>query len=292
MERRIGSYLRPETLADALALRAQGAKVLAGATDFYPVRVGKPLHDRAATPILDITGIEGIGAIRQQRDHWRIGAGARWTDIIGADLPPLFAALQQAACEVGGRQIQNRATIGGNLVNASPAADGIPPLLALDAKVELQSLAGLRTLTLADFLLGPRRTALADGEILTAVIVPVPENGCEARSAFIKLGARASLLISIVMVAGTVEVSAGRISCARIAVGACSPVARRLTDLEMDLAGRRLNADLAGVPEMRHLAPLSPIDDIRADADYRRHAALILVQRLLLRVGTQAGSDA
>ena len=137
----------------------------------------------------------------------RIAACTTWSEIRDAALPPACDALRAAAAEVGGRQIQNAGTIGGNLCNASPAADGVPPLLALDAAVELASAAGTRRLPLAAFLLGPRRTDRRPGEILTAVLLP--EAALAGRSVFLKLGARRHLVISIAMVAVRLDV-AGR----------------------------------------------------------------------------------
>jgi CO/xanthine dehydrogenase FAD-binding subunit len=228
--------------------------------------------------VLDLSGIAGFGTIEAAGGHHRIGAGVTWAMLRDQPLPPWFAALQQAARQVGGVQVQARGTLLGNLCNASPAADGVPPLLALDAAVELASLRGTRRLALGDFLLGNRRTALAADEIATAVLVPKP--AAAARSGFLKLGARAYLVISIVMVAGVVEIAAGRIVRARLAVGACSAVAQRLPELEAALAWRPL-AQATTAVEAAHLAGLAPIDDMRATAAYRRHAALVLLRRLL-----------
>jgi CO/xanthine dehydrogenase FAD-binding subunit len=169
--------------------------ILAGGTDYYPAHVGKPLRE----DILDVSAIRGLRGISEGPDQWRIGATTTWTDLIEAELPPVFDALKLAAREVGGIQIQNRGTLAGNLCNASPAADGIPALLALDAQVELASTAGTRRMALEQFVLSNRRTALRQGELATAVIVPKPR--CAARSHFLKLGARRYLVISIVMVA-------------------------------------------------------------------------------------------
>jgi CO/xanthine dehydrogenase FAD-binding subunit len=123
-------------------------------------------------------------------------------------------------------QIQNSGTVAGNLCNASPAADGVPPLLALDASVELASVAGTRRLKLDDFILGPRRTARRADELLAAILIPKPR--AAAHSHFLKLGARRYLVISIAMVAAAIESERGKITTARVAVGACGPVAQRL----------------------------------------------------------------
>lgn len=206
----------------------------------------------------------------------RIGAATSWAEIAAADLPPACHALQVAARAVGGRQVQVAGTIGGNLCNASPAADGVPPLLVLGAEVELVSATGTRRLPLPEFLLGPRRTALASGEVLTAV--QIPKAALQGRSAFVKLGARAHLVISIAMVAVRLEVVAGRIAGAAIAVGACSPVALRLPAVEAALTGAPVDQALDRISAGEVAAALSPIDDVRATADYRREAAVELVR--------------
>jgi CO/xanthine dehydrogenase FAD-binding subunit len=272
----MGLYLRPTDLGDALAALAESPlTVLAGGTDFYPARVGRPLAD----DILDVTALAALSGIVDAGDHLRIGATTRWSDILAAALPRWFDGLKQAAREVGGVQIQNAGTIAGNLCNASPAADGVPPLLALDAAVELVARRGRRVLPLADFITGNRRTARAPDELLTAVLVPKPRH--PARAGFAKLGARKYLVISIVMASAVLEVADGCIAAARVAIGACAPVAQRLPLLEAALAGRRCAPGLGGAVEALHLASLAPIDDVRGTAAYRRDAARTVIARLL-----------
>jgi CO/xanthine dehydrogenase FAD-binding subunit len=278
-------YLRPTQLRDAVAtLAAKPLSVLAGGTDFYPARVGRPLTE----DVLDVTAIGELGAIEDQGSHWRIGAAASWRSIAEAGLPAWCDALLLAGREVGGAQIQNAGTLGGNLCNASPAADGVPALLALDATVELASVRGRRTLPLGEFATGPRRTARASDELLTAVSLPKPASP-RAASHFLKLGSRRYLVISFAMVAVALEVDAqGRIEAARVAVGACSPVAVRLPGLEADLLGRRVDDSPGACATIAHLEPLAPIDDVRADAGYRRTAALVLVRRAIDLAGAKA----
>jgi len=276
-------YLRPTRQSDALAALAQGKlTVLAGGTDYYPAKVGKALTD----DILDISAIAALRGVREDPAHWRIGATTTWSDLAAAALPPLFDGLKLAAGEIGGAQIQNAGTIGGNLCNASPAADGVPPLLALDARVEIAYAAGSTTIALADFIRGNRKTALQSGQLLTAILVPKPAHA--ARSHFIKLGAREYLVVSIAMAAATLEIEAGRVRAARIAVGACSSVAQRLPLAEAALAGKPCDAALGAWLRAEHLAALSPIDDVRASATYRRDAALTLARRVLNHLGAQA----
>lgn len=273
----MGSYLRPTELDEALAaLAARPLIVLAGGTDYYPGRVGKPLDD----DIIDITALSSLRRIAEDGGHWRIPALATWSDVIAAPLPPLFDGLKQAAREVGGVQIQNAGTVCGNLCNASPAADGTPNLLALDAQVELAAAAGRRLLPVGEFVTGNRRTVRRPDELVTALLVPRPKN--KARSTFVKLGARKYLVISIVMIGAVVELTADeKIAAARIAIGSCSAVARRLPSLEQRLKGQALSSALADVAQPDDLSPLSPIDDVRGSAAYRSDAALTLVRRAL-----------
>ncbi len=271
----MGAYLRPSRLEDALTALARPHVVLAGGTDFYPARVGRAIDE----DVLDIGGIAVLRGISADAAGWRLGATTTWSELLETDLPPLFDGLKQAAREVGGRQIQNAGTLAGNLCNASPAADGVPCLLALDAEIEIAGPAGRRRLALRQFITGVRRTALTQDELVVAVHVPRPGN--EARSAFLKLGTRRYLVISIAMAAATLEIADGRVASARIAVGACSPIAERLPDLEAALAGAPLDARLAERVEVSHLAPLSPIDDVRGSAAYRSDAVVTVLRRLL-----------
>lgn len=270
------SYLRPRTVEEAVEMLAEPACILAGGTDVFPALVDRPAPAR----IVDLSRLEGLSAITLEPGLVRIGARVTWSALVRAPLPPCFAMLKAAAREVGSVQIQNAATIAGNLVNASPAADGVPPLLALDAFVEIAGPAGRRRLPLSAFITGYRQTALAPGELVTAVLVPRTID--TGHSAFLKLGARRYLVISIAMVAAVVRLEAGRVAEARVAVGACSAVARRLTALEDALGGADpVAAPLSSLVTAGHLAGLDPIDDVRATAAYRREAALELVRRAL-----------
>jgi CO/xanthine dehydrogenase FAD-binding subunit len=275
-------YLVPTDLASAVEMRGAGGIVLAGGTDIYPQHVGRAL----TSPVIDIGGLDDLRGIERTGDTYRIGSLTRWADVANAELPGCFDGLRSAARQVGSVQVQNAATVGGNLCNASPAADGIPPLLTLDAAVELTSPAGRREVPLEAFLTGYRETALEPDELLTAVLVP---GGLEdARSGFSKLGLRRYLVISVVMVAVVVAVDVqGRVADARVAVGACSPVAQRLGALEAQLVGRS-PSDVAASMVARHLSTLSPIDDVRATAGYRREAAAVLVSRALASLGDDA----
>lgn len=272
-------YVRPRTLADALAVRAsRDVAIMAGGTDVYPAWTtrrgwGDPTHK----DVLDISGITELKGIRREKDEWRLGALVTWSELAAADLPALFDGYRAAAQDVGGVQVQNRATLAGNICTASPAGDGIPCLMALDATIELASTRGVRRVPIEAFNIGYRETALAPDEIVTAIVVPA----VDACSTFLKLGARRYLVISIAMVSAVIQVTpTGLIRNARIAVGACGPVARRLNRLEADLNGQPL-LRAASLIQRAHLAPLEPIDDVRASAEYRLDAAEQLVRDAL-----------
>lgn len=269
------SYVKPKTVDEALAVLAAGeSRILSGGTDFYPA-----LGDRAVQgSVLDISSLKDLRGITKENNHYRIGGLTTWTDVINAPLPLGFNALKAAAREVGSVQIQNRGTVAGNLCNASPAADGVPPLLAFDAEVELISQLQMRRLPLAEFIVGNRKTKLRKNEMVSAVLIPCDMEN--AASIFLKLGSRRYLVISISMVVVMLQYSDEKVQKARIAVGSCSAVAQRLRQLENDLVGasaRQASTKLK--PE--HLTPLSPIDDLRASAIYRLDASFRLVQRAI-----------
>lgn len=267
------SYLTATTLDQALSALAAGpVSIIAGGTDWFPTHGDRPVTG----DLLDITRLPELRGVGQTAKGWRIGAATTWTDIIRADLPAAFDGLKLAARDVGSIQIQNAGTIAGNLCNASPAADGVPPLLTLEATVELRSANGTRVLPLSQFLQGVRQTERAQNELLSAVHIPTPP--VNSHSSFVKLGARKYLVISICMVAVLAEVNDDTLTDIRIAIGAASPVAQRLTTLEDHLRDcalgdvqNRMTADL--------IHSLTPITDVRASADYRLAASATLIRR-------------
>lgn len=272
-------YVRPRTVDEALAALARKPfRILAGGTDVYPASVGGPIRD----PILDISGLSALRGIQREPDGgWRIGALTTWADVQRADLPPCFDALKLAAREVGGVQIQTTGTVAGNICNASPAADGVVPLMALDASVEVSGPNGVREEPLDAFITGPRQTTRQPGELVTAVRVPGAETS--GVSDFLKLGARHYLVISIAMVAVVLhrDAATGRVCRAGVAVGSCAPVARRLRGLEAAMIDAPPGTDLAALATPERFAALSPIDDVRATGAYRLEAARTLVKRAL-----------
>ena len=267
-------YFRPDNLEDALAALDEHPRImLAGGTDFFPARVGKSIMDN----VLDLTGIPQLRAIQQTVEGFQLGALTTWTDIVEAKLPPAFDGLKQAAKTIGGVQTQNAGTLCGNICNASPAADSVPNLLALEAEVQLQSVRETRVLPLEEFILGNRKTAKKEDELISGIFIPHPAE--KALGNFEKLGTRAYLVISIVMVGVVAELNGlDEILNLKIAIGACSPVAQRLRLLEQEAVGQKLNS-IEILP--KHLELLEPIDDIRASADYRKKVVPELIQRAI-----------
>jgi len=278
----VGRVLRPSDLGEALAALATepGARAIAGGTDLMvQLRDGR----RAATVLVDL-GRVGLTWIVEREEAVEIGAGTPMDAI--ADSPAVrrrAPALAAAAAQVGAWPIQCRATLGGNLANASPAADTVPPLLAADARVELVSSTGRRDLPLHGFFHGPGRTALRPGELIRAVVVPaLPTAGFER---FVKVGPRREQIISAVSVALRLRQRRdGTLERVRIAVGAAGPVPLRAHSAEAALEGRRPEPAIRRDALLALQEDLAPIDDVRAPAEYRRLAAAALLDRFLREV--------
>jgi CO/xanthine dehydrogenase FAD-binding subunit len=283
-------YKRPTSLLSALTLLKQGFLPIAGGTDYYPSKVGKPLIDN----LLDLSDVADFNiSTNIEGSHVCLSALTTWRqcqlDFASGKLQLWCAALAQASKEIGGWQVQNRGTLGGNLCNASPAADGTVALLALDAKVTLVSTADevliSRVLELSDFVLGNRLTAKRADELLTQI--SFPKHSPNARSAFLKLGHRRYLVISIVMVAVLLDFDTyGRVTTCRIAIGSCSKAAVRVLALEKLLVG--CHRDLVMKVAMSAIAQvdfaIQPIADVRGTPEYRRGAAQELVLRAFAEV--------
>lgn len=281
-------YHSPVSLQDALdVLGDGGARIVAGATDFFPGLE----RGREPERLLDVTRIPEMRGISVSDAGWRIGGATTWTDVIEYPFPVAFSGLKAAAREVGSAQIQNAGTVAGNICNASPAADGVPPLLTLGAMVETASVRGPRLLRLEDFIVGVRKVSLHPDEVVAAVHVP---SDCrDGRSSFLKLGSRKYLVISISMVAVLIHLGPGRkVAEARIAVGACSPVAARLPELEAAVVGLNadsLEAEFPSGPDL--LRPLAPLDDIRASAEFRNRSTMELCKRALIAAASPSGGN-
>jgi CO/xanthine dehydrogenase FAD-binding subunit len=282
----IERYVAPTDLAQALAALGDegGAIVLAGGTDVMPQ--GNAGRLRPARTLLNIRRVAGLDAIELGGDALRIGALVTLTTLLTHPLVREHAALlADAANHFASDQIRNMATLGGNLCNASPAGDTLPPLLALDAEVELASLANSGTvqrrwLALDGFFTGPGRTLRQANELLTAVRIPLAAKGRIAR--FYKAGTRPALDISTISLAFAAQrAEGGLLHGVRLAIGAVAPIPLRARRTEALLEGKRLDAALAAEAGVCAADEAKPIDDVRATAWYRKELVRNMTQRML-----------
>jgi xanthine dehydrogenase iron-sulfur cluster and FAD-binding subunit A len=268
----------PEAL-DLLAAYAPRARPIAGATDLIlELERGQRPEVEA---LIDLTCLPGLDEIRLDSEgQFHLGPLVTHNRCAGEPLIVARAfALARACWEVGAPQIRNRGTLAGNLVTASPANDTIPALLALGARLCLTSTRGTRELPLESFYTGVRRTLLAPDELLTDIIFPAPPAG--ARSTFVKLALRRAQAISVVNVAVALQLEAGRVLEARIALGSVAPTVIRAPEAEQALAGGRLTPARMARAAGLAAAAARPIDDLRGSADYRRQMVAVCTQRAL-----------
>ena len=257
--------LSPRSLADALRLRAEvpGAVPIEGGTDLM---VDLNFDRRRPEAMLNLNEVPELRGWSHDNGSVRLGAGLTYTEATGAQLAGLLPALAEASRTVGSPQIRNRGTIGGNLGTASPAGDALPPLLVERAEIELASVRGTRRLPLTEFLVGPKRNALADDELIVAIHI-TPSGAAQT---FMKVGPRNAMVIAVCSLALAVDRERDEL---RASFGSAGPVT--------GLVVARL-ADVADFPE-RVVAAASPIDDVRGTAAYRRHALRVLTKRALER---------
>jgi CO/xanthine dehydrogenase FAD-binding subunit len=255
----------PRTLDEALRLKAEHpeARFVQGGTD---VLVELTFGESRPPGFVNLAELEELRGWSQDGDRLRLGAGLTYTQAMAEPLAGVLPALAEASRTVGSPQIRNRGTIGGNLGTASPAGDALPPLLVERADVELASVRGVRTMPLHEFLLGVKRTALADDELVTAVLL-TPSGGPQT---FMKVGPRNAMVIAICSLAVVVDTSEDEV---RAAFGSAAVTAKRVA---VSLA------EAAELPD-RVAEAAAPIDDVRATAAYRRHALRVLAARAIER---------
>lgn len=277
--------LRPRTLAEAVAYLEDDPQLVpvAGCTDLM---VRGPEKLARLGRVIDLLSIPELLGIREVEGGLEIGAATPFSEIRSSPaVRSTFPALAAAAGEIGGRQIQNRATIGGNVANASPAGDSLPVLLALGATVTAAGPAGGRDIPYEELHVGYRKTALHPGEILVKIRLPYPAAG--SVQAFRKVGTRAAQAISKVVVAMVARTDGGRIADLRLAAGSVAAMPVRLRAAEDAVRGLPVGeaaADLAGREAAR---AVQPIDDVRSTAEYRAWVLERVVRRLVL--GLAAG---
>lgn len=273
------NYHRPVTITELKErLSLPGARILAGGTDIVPrMRQGK----FSATILVDTSGVKAMSFIEDQGSE--IVMGALTTHQEAADsalLQNINPALVTAAESIGCQQTRCRGTLGGNIANASPAADTIPPLLIFDATLLIQSLEGERRIPLEKFLLGPGQTELHEGEFIHSISFE-PVFGSWG-AAFIKVGNRSGMAVSVVNTAVAVVLNdKGKINDIRIALGAVAPTAIRCRKIEKSLLGKNPGPALLKEISTVCQQEISPITDIRSSEQYRDHAAAVIIHRAL-----------
>jgi CO/xanthine dehydrogenase FAD-binding subunit len=257
--------LSPRSLDEALRLRAEvsGAVPIEGGTDVM-VELN---FDRARPPaLLNLNEVGELKGWSRENGTLRLGASLTYDEAMRAPLAEELPALAEASRTVGSPQIRNRGTLGGNLGTASPAGDALPPLLIEDAEIELASVRGVRTMPLSEFLVGPKKNALAEDELITAVLL----RPSGASQTFMKIGPRNAMVIAVCSLALSADHERGEL---RASFGSAGPVTGLVTaPLDEREAFPELVAEAA-----------SPIDDVRGTADYRRHALRVLTARALDR---------
>ena len=273
-------YTRPNDLDEALVLLGnlrEGAKIIAGGTDLVPL-----MREDLVTPshVIDISNLPDLDFIKEEKGLIRIGAATRMrtieqSPIVKAKIP-LLAETAQLVGEIG---VRNIATIGGNLVNASPAADSAPPLLTLGASVKIRKLKTERTIKLQEFFVHVKKTVLQPDELMTEVQIPIPPP--RSGGFFIRLAKRGGNIISIVSSAAFLALKGNVCSQARIAMGSVAPTPIRIPDAEKVLEGAEPTEERIQTAAEKVLGSIKPISDVRASAEYRKETSKILVKRSL-----------
>lgn len=279
-------YYQPQTTAELITLLDHtGGKILAGGTDVLPrLRRGQ----LTAACLIDVSRLSELHFIRLSEERLQIGALTTHAELLASPLIQAVApALAQAAATIGSPQTRQRGTLGGNLANASPAADTAPPLLVLETQITLAGLHTQRNVDLQDFFVGPGATCLTVGEYIDSVYFPRPTGKWGA--SFYKLGRRNGMAIAVVSAAAFLELdSQGRLQTARLALGSVAPCPVRCPHAEAVLVGQIPEQTLFQKVGQSVQADIQPIDDLRASAPYRQHAAGIVSERVLNMAWQQA----
>lgn len=273
-------YTRPNDLDEALGLLVdlrERAKIIAGGTDLVPL-----MREHLVTPdyVIDISNLPDLDFIKEERGLIRVGAATRMrtieqSPIVKAKIP-MLAETAQLVGEIGVRSL---ATIGGNLINASPAADSAPPLLTLDASVKIRRLKTERTIKLQELFVHVKKTVLQPDELMTEVQIPIPPP--KSGGFFIRLAKRGGNIISIVSAAAFLALKGNVCSLARIAMGSVAPTPIRIPDAEKVLEGAEPTEERIRMAAKKALGNIKPISDVRASAEYRKETSEILVRRAL-----------
>ena len=273
-------FYSTKSISDALHFlseKGERTRIIAGGTDLIPrLRQENSLPDF----VLNVLEIERLNGITERNHILRIGATTTHTQLVESGLLQRSCpSLVQAAASIGWPLIRNRGTIGGNLANASPAADLAPVLLAMDAEGVLMSERGTREVALRDFFIGPGKTLLNPNELLVEISIPLPKG----TNLFLKLGRRQAMSLSIVNVAVCLEMEGGNCREAKIALGSVAATPIRCPRAENLLRGKEIDPELILKCAGEAMAMSKPVDDQRAKAWYRRQAGEVLLKRALFQ---------
>jgi CO/xanthine dehydrogenase FAD-binding subunit len=272
------TYTAPETVEEALRALADGGRAVAGGTDLVVgARQGKsPLPD-ALVAIHRIASLRGIG---EDGGDLVLGALATHADIVESEaVRGRFTALADASAIVGSHATRHVGTIGGNVMNASPAMETGGPLICFDAVASLASATGEREVPVAELFEGPGTTSAASGELLTRVTLPAPAAG--TGSCYVRLEYRRQMEIAVVGVTAVLRLDAGAVADARVAITALAPTIRRIPEAETDLTGSDGGVEAIAAAARATAAGSSPIGDVRASAAYRSAMAEVIARRAI-----------
>ena len=279
----VQEFLSPTSLSEAQAAFGEGAASswLAGGTDLL---VGIRLGARDPSRVVDLKQIPELTAIEVGETSVRIGAAASAFDLLhNSDVPSLFPGLAEALDLIGSTQIQGRCSAGGNLCNASPAADSVPALIANGAQCRILGPDGERTLAVEDFVVGPNQNALAPGELLVELLLPRPAAGTS--DAYLRLTPRTEMDIAVAGAGVSITLdNSGTCTAARVAIGAVAPTALLVQTAGEAVVGSQLDQAAMDAAGEAARAAASPISDKRGTVEYRTHVVGILVSRAIANV--------
>jgi len=271
-------YISPKTKEEVLEILKQEkseACIVAGCSNVLPYIKDKIISKKL---LVDISGIEELNYIKKSEGKLCIGAATTISDLINSKIiREECNILYQAAEQFADPTIRNSATIGGNLADASPAADVAPPLLVLDAVLEVENMDAKREISLKNFFVGVRKTVLHDDEMITSI--KIKDDSINKNGYFIKLGLRQAMAISLATVALILEVEKDKVADVRIAMGSIAPTPLRLIKIEEFLKNKKINDELIEEAIKKVREEVKPIGDVRASAEYRRYVSGILFKR-------------
>jgi carbon-monoxide dehydrogenase medium subunit len=280
-------YLAPNNLKDALILlkkwRSRG-ELIAGGTNVIPELRAKTLRKEI---LIDLSHLKNLSYIKEEKKRIRIGALTTMSEIATSKtIRSKACILSEAVWQIGNPLVRNRATIAGNLADASPAADSAVPLLVLEASIVVEKHKGKRKqIPINEFFMGVNKTVLKRNELIREIVFPKPAPS--SRMVYSKLGLRNAMAISVVSVGVLAEMEKGRCNRARIALGAVAPTPRRAYGVENLLEGQAVTEELIDQCCEVIQKEIQPITDVRATLEYRRSMASVLLKRLLQQVFSQ-----